>query len=697
MPHREADRDRAAPLLEIGWLLVAVLVPLAVNLWASQPFEPTKAAVLRSLVWAMAGLWLVDNLLRRRSLVPELRGNPVLWPVLALVSVLTLATLTAVDWRLSLWGSYERGQGLLTLLCYPLLFLIVSTRLRTHRQARRLTLVMAATAAPLVVIGLAQALGWRPANLMTDARSPVFATLGRSNFLGSYLAMLLPLAVALALTAGQRWQRFAGAGLVAGILLTLALTLSRGAWLAAATAVFLLGLLWLWPRLARGWRIAAGAGGATALVGTLAAVLWLGREGGSTAARLAIWRATLDLIAQRPWLGSGPDGLGLVFANVYPPQLVYYQGRGIAVDRAHNLILDWGAMAGLLGVVAALLLLATFFVAGWKAAQRIPDEKQRLLLLACLAAVAGNVAGNLVSFDLTATATATWLLMAVTVGPPRSASVAVQAPSSTRSREGVLGRPAARWALTGLALAIVGAAIYQANVRPVAADVIAQVADQRSRVDDWPGALEARERAAALWPHEPAHRLALAWSYLQQGLSARDPLPWLQLAESELLRARDLRPADHQTWVALGELYGTWGNRWDGSKLALAHSAYSRAAELAPHHAMVYTAWGLVDKEGGRFAEAAARFRQAVDLDSTDGFAFSHLGDAELAQGHVYEALDAYRQAAHWEPELSYAHAGLARCYAELGMRTASRHALEEALRLDPGNPVALALREQME
>jgi tetratricopeptide (TPR) repeat protein len=264
-------------------------------------------------------------------------------------------------------------------------------------------------------------------------------------------------------------------------------------------------------------------------------------------------------------------------------------------------------------------------------------------------------------------------------------------------QEAKLWRPTANRIVVGLALAILVAAVYQSNVRPIAADVVARIAERRGAVDDWPGALKAREQAVSLWPDEPTHRLALAWSYLQQGLAFPDPLPWMRLAEIELLRARDLRPTDYRTWVALGELYGSWGNRWDDRKLVFAHHAYSRAAELAPHHAMVYTAWGLVDKEGGRFSEAADRFRQAVDLDSTDGFAFSHLGDAELAQGHVYPALDAYRQAVHWEPELSFAHLGLARCYALLGMKAASRHALEQALQLDPGNPAALALRDQLD
>ncbi len=176
-----------------------------------------------------------------------------------------------------------------------------------------------------------------------------------------------------------------------------------------------------------------------------------------------------------------------------------------------------------------------------------------------------------------------------------------------------------------------------------------------------------------------------------------DPLPWLERAEAELLAARDMRPEDWRGWAALGELYGAWGNGWDPGRLPSAHAAYGQATVLAPNHAMLYTSWGMVNLEGGRFAEAAVRFRQAVDLDATDGYAFGHLGDADLAQGRVTEALAAYQEAVHWEPELSSAHLGLARCYGQLGRREEAMLAVERVLQLDQDNEAAWALKEEIE
>jgi Tfp pilus assembly protein PilF len=742
------ERSLVDTLLEMGWLLAAILVPLSVNLWAQQPFEPAKAALLRSLTWIMAGLWLADGLLARHSPWRELRHNPLLWPALAVAGSQILATILAVDPRLSLYGSYERAQGALTLLSYPLLFLVVAARLRTPGQARRLATAMVATAVPLVGLGLAQALGRDPLGLLTDARSPIYTTLGRSNFTGAYLAMLLPLTVSLwprqarldtpkdenaglltqhLLTpdhspalcptrtvvrgepkecfqkSGRRgwsaWQWVAG-GLAVAELGVIGLTLARGAWLAAAVSLGVMGLLWFWPRLGKWPRWVALAGGALGLVAVLSGSLWLSREGGSEAARLAIWRATATLIARRPLAGYGPEALGLVFPSVYPPQLVYYQGRGVAVDRAHNLFLDWTVAGGVPALVAGLALLAAFFVLGWRAARRAGGPERRAVLIGCVAAVAGNVAGNLVSFDVTATATAVWLLMAIVAAGENSPSPRPSSPGGEGEQARQVGQGAGlgRWAAVGLVVAGIGVAMIQANVRPLAAGVSARAAADRAAAGDWAGAIAAQERAVALWPVEPAHHLALSWDLLQQAQrDGRSALPWLQRAEAELLAARDLRPGDFRTWAALSEMYGLWANRWDAAKLGQAEDAYRQATALAPNNAMLYTAWGMVYQERRQFVPAAAMFRRAADLDATDGYAQAHLGDAELAQGHPDEALTAYLQAVHWEPGLTYAHLGLARCYWQLGRRQEARASLEQVLQLDPGNATAWALRQQME
>jgi O-antigen ligase/Tfp pilus assembly protein PilF len=684
-----SDSNITDRLLEAGWLAAAVLVPLVINLWARQPFEPFKVFVLRMVVWTMMGLWLAEGLLTGRPAWRDLEDNPLLWPALAVLTVLVLATALAVDQGLSLWGSYERGQGLLTQASCVLLFLLVAARLRTPDQVRRLGCAMVATTTLLVGLGLAQALGWDPLGMTTDARSPIYATLGRSNFLGAYLGTLLPLTLALVLTTDRRGVRLATIGLALAQGMIVALTLSRGACLTAAVTLAVFSALWVWSRLPNRARFALVVGGFLTMAGVIGGSLWLGRAAGSTAARMIIWRATLDLIARRPWLGYGPDSLGLVFPSVYPPQLVYYQGRGVGVDRAHNFLLDWTVTTGVLGLLAMLALVIGCVIIGWRAYQRTTDRERRIWLIACLSAMSGSFAGKLVSFDVTATATITTLLMAMTVALARVGRRASQS-RSTQKTKALL-----RWAAAGLMLVGVGAAVIQLNGQPLAADVSAKMSDDYAAAGDWTEATAAAQRATGIWPVEPAFHVSVSWAYLKKAqLDLGNALLWLEKAEAELLIARDLRPADFRIWAALGELYGWWGNRTDPSKLSQAQEVYRKATHLAPNQATLYTAWGMMELEGERFLQAAINFQRAVDLDATDGYALCRLGDARLALGQVEQALTAYTRAVKWVPDLSDAYLGLARCYWQQGKREDAEFALEQVLRFDPYSGTAQAFRQ---
>lgn len=710
-PTASATAERSQPpaqpmalALEMGWLIAAVLIPLWVNFWADQPFELSKALLLRSLAWLLTGLWLADWVAGNDAPWSSLRRNRLVPPVALLAVVLFLVTVFALNPLLSLFGTATRGQGFLTLLSYLLLFLVVTSRLCALDQSRRLLIALVSAAVPMVLLSLGQAAGWNPLDLVTDARTPIYATLGRANFVGAYLAMLVPLTLALAVTTGRGWRGSLLIALMGGELAVIALTLARGAWLAAGTGLVVFGLLWLWPRLDLHRRRMALAG--CVLVGVVGiavgGAMLLRARAGSVAARRTIWVAVGRLIGARPLLGYGPDALALVFPRVYPPQLIYYQGRDVFVDRAHNLLLDWTVMQGLLGALAFVLVVVSFFAVGLR---RFADALQTnggvsrlsprgVLLAAGLASVAGNLAGNLVSFDVTATATVTWLLLAL-VGSPALASLQTMDTLSTTAAS----ESAARWprrVVAGILLLGAVTATVQLNGRPLLASVAHRTAVRHVEAGDGSKAVAAAERAVQLWPWEPEHQWLLGqvnWREAEQG--GDDASAWAR-AEAALLTARNLRPEDYAAWVLLGDFYAAIGTRMDRAAFSLAHGAYERAVSLAPHHARLHVAWGQVFLAEDRPDAALERFYRAVDLDATDGLAFRLIGDVELAQGHPEAALAAYRDAVRWSPEAAPAHLGLARAYLMLGDSSSARDALKRAVALDPHHPAVRAVQDQL-
>jgi O-antigen ligase len=651
--------DWCSHAVEVGWLAAAVAVPLTFNPWGGSAFELPKAALLRALVLLMglAALvrtiegWGTSDRPPRRWL-----ASPLLWAAVALGLALTLATVLSVNPRISLWGSYERQQGLLTVGAYLGLFVLTATGMRSRAQADRLWLALVWGSAPIVAYGLLQSTGIDPLGWQTDAASRVLSTVGRSNFLGSYLVLIIPLTVGRSLLSDRRWPYLAFVTVQA---LCLALTQARGAWVGLAAGMMVFGLAWatvtrnrsVWIAVVVGGALAAGAvvmlnlslGPLTALADLpgLDRVATLTRtDEGSTAARLTIWRAAAPLLADRTLLGYGPETMRTVFARVFPPQLVYYQGRNVNVDRAHNLWLDLGMGAGLVGILAFAAFLAIFGWVVWRGLRSAPDRWEQVAWVAVTAGVVGHLVDLQFGFDLTASATVMWLMLALAAALGRGLSLheAERAAASART---------SRLPYLPLAAAcFVG--VLGFGVLPLLADVDHWRAWQEPISQH---ALESELRAARLQPQVLEYRLGLSRLYLGQSQVGAGPVHWLGAAETELAAADQLSPRDYEVWAEFGRLYTFWGGL-DPTRYPDAEYSYRLATELAPNHANLYVSWGMLYAQQGRYGEAIEKLEEAVALDATYGYAFWHLGEAYTILGLDEGAENAYCQAFHWAPEL---------------------------------------------
>lgn len=676
--------------LESGWLSIAMLVPLAINPWGQNVFSLPKATILRTVVVFLVAVWTVDRLFAEKRPDRPVARSPLVFAAAALLTVIGLATVFAQAPELSFWGSYGRSEGALTLVCFPILAVLLATRLAGVGQARRLFWTASATVLPLAVYAGFQLAGLEPLGVVTDARSSAFATLGRSNFLAAYVAMLLPLTLTLFVA-----TRRPGARAVLGLLgiLELALlivTKTRAGWLAALVAtccwVALVYRHHVGAWVHRTWARTAAVGLAAV---SIAAGLWLAQAGGSGAARLAIWQATQRLIVERPLLGYGPDSLGLVFARVYPPELVYHQGRGLVVDRAHNLLLDWTVTLGILGLFAGAAFLFVVATSGWRSLSLSKSNgAQQLLVVGALAALAGNLAGNLVSFDVVSTLALSSLLAGTVVALERGRT------ATATPRERPRGLMTA-FAATVVCLAALLAA-WAINVRPLAADVLARHAEILAETGDWQAAVAFAEKAAATFPAELSHHQRLGFVRLQRALQNPSAGPEaFAAAQRTLEEAVGRRPDDYLLAQALAEFHTAAAFRSDRRHLAPAEEAWQEAIRLAPNHGILYKAWGKLRLQAGDSDGAASLLRKAVDLDTSDAEAWLLLADLDLQRQRVTDALVEYRNAAKYSPDRPEPLVGLARVYWLLGQPEAAREALQEALARDPVNALAQAAWEE--
>lgn len=635
-------KTRASAFDLLGLLLVGSL-PLVFNPWGYSAFELPKAVLLRASVILLGWVTILPYLEQSTPITRLNPPSPVSRAVLVFACLAIAATLLSPDPRTSLWGSLERQQGLVTVLSYLGLYWLTTHQLRTQRRVRILWTALVWGSLPVVAYGLAQAVGFRPLGWETDAASPVLSTFGRANFLGSYLVLVAPLTAALVFTSPRRTPTLL---LFAAQLICLVLTLARGAWLGLFAALIIALLAWSYITRYRGVAVAALAliflmAGSVVLLFHLPhfdnlpvqhpvveRLTSLARtDEGSVAARLTIWRATLPLIAERPWFGYGFDTMGPRFLRIFPPSLVYYQGRDVLVDRAHNLSLDLGMSVGAVGALAFAVLLVCAFLqigAGLRASR---DRADRLLWVALAAALGGHLVNLQVSFSLTATNTIFWLLLAMVAA--RSRALEASEGEHTSAASPLFFVPRLIYLPPTLLLL---ALLAQISVRPLLADV----AFWRSRHGT--GRLESRiqagQRALRLWPVEPVYRLKLAELYAQAGEC--------EAAQALVLVAKRSTPEDPQLWAARAAIYERC------AAPTQAEAAWVEAIRLAPTVAGYHRQLGLVLAKRRKLEESAERLRRAVELDATDATAYRALAEIYQGLGEEGAAEEARQQAAYW-------------------------------------------------
>ncbi|MEP6639574.1 MAG: O-antigen ligase family protein, partial [Chloroflexota bacterium] len=282
-------------------------------------------------------------------------------------------------------------------------YLVVRAALAQPWLRERLDWLVIVATTVFVVAYLLQALTqwiawWSVAGPSVPPLRPgdVGLTVGTVNAVALYLELLAPVAVWISWT---RWRsrRFT---IPFGILAVLAMVVtgSRGAWLGSLVGGALLAAL-IWrdagrPRPA-GIRQSPVVLVVAAVVAVAIAVfvgpLLLTRLLSGDAGRFELWNAAWSMFSGHPIGGVGPSAWPELRPVTHISDAVF-----AVLATSHNSVLQVLAETGLIGVAAAVWLVAAITGVGWRAIRTAPTPAERRLREICLASLLAAAAHSLV-------------------------------------------------------------------------------------------------------------------------------------------------------------------------------------------------------------------------------------------------------------------------------------------------------------
>lgn len=362
----------------IGGLYLIPFLPLIVASQSYFPFITGKNFAFRALVEIVFALWLI-LLIRDKDYRP--RASYLLWSVVALLGVTTLATIFSVNPYRSFWSNYERMGGLISLLHVGAYFVVLISVLKTKLAWLRLALVNMGANWIIIIYGLLQLAGKLEIH---QGGVRLDATLGNAAYLAVYLLFNIFILVYLVFNSREVVWRSLFIITAFFNFVLLYYTATRGALLGLVVGVLVSLMLFVFfgggklRKLSLGLLIALFA---------LGGVFWLAKDSNfvtsspvlsrfasislteaTTESRFLIWNMSLQGFKENPVLGWGPENYSQVFSKYYNP-LMWRQEPWF--DRSHNIFLDWLIDAGLLGLLVYLSLFAFAFYYIWRQREKL--------------------------------------------------------------------------------------------------------------------------------------------------------------------------------------------------------------------------------------------------------------------------------------------------------------------------------------
>jgi len=360
--------------IKIGFFLI-LLTPLIISPWSVFPTLFPKIIYFRILI-EIIFIFYILLLILNRDYLPRI--SPIFISSLIFTEVLALSTWKSINpWR-SFWGTMERGEGFLTFLHLFVFFLILVSVFKTKKEWLSLLRFTVFLSIPMGLAGIIQKMKIFHFYGSIDPVSVprISATLGNPVFYGSYLVLIIFLAIFLSFFDENKKSRIFFLVLAVLNSVLLLLTGTRSAWIGVFGGGFLLFFIRLTffssaqkekRKIILFFLLFFSLFFLIFLliseIGYLPKTVFLERYQSLFSnlinfkdPRVHTWKLGIDVWRTNPTFGFGLESFSFLYDKNYRAAFLPDIPKEMLFDRVHNQFIDTLVTSGIIGLVSYLVI-----------------------------------------------------------------------------------------------------------------------------------------------------------------------------------------------------------------------------------------------------------------------------------------------------------------------------------------------------
>ncbi len=627
-----AQRNKAIFSIEDAqFYLMALFVFISPLAWSNllvNGYYFTKLLLLNWTAIILVALFLV-RLIAGRGV---LRRTYLDIPIILFAVLFLISALNSVHLPTSMFGRYNYGEGITIFASYLVLFFAAVNTNWTPKRIRFISGAFILSALLVSLLGVVEFFGYGKfsGGALGSFGGRISSTLGNPVFLGSFLAIALPIVFAKYLESKNLRNLSLFGGILLLMLIALAISLSLAGWLAALVGIlvfflisgrnylkekrnfiiiFLIVLMGLF--LIGNFVLSYRGESAIQRVTTILT------GQGTMATRIENWKSAIIITGKRPIFGWGPGTYRIAMNTHMTLGKIQLEQRAVDAD-AHNILLNTAAT---LGLPALIVLLGIFGIFIWRGG--VIAKKDESDVKPMLAALFASAIGYMAFWQLNPTSVTTtpfwWLLAGIIMGwkPISERNLQFKLPSLFKFLLGFLVVSVSLWALS-------------MATRPFLADMNYRKAVMKSMIErDEFGANYFLQEAIRFAPYEKTYYLMAGdnWSKRYDRTKNEDDFNKAIEAYVRALEVNDVEPEVH---THLANAYSSLGSESGYQK---AKEYLEKVIKIMPYHAGAHEAKGDCYFELNEYEEALPEYREAAKIEP-------NLAIYQFKMGLCYEMLD---------------------------------------------------------